>query len=110
VVVDPRRTETARLADEHHFIRPGTDVALVLAMAHVILGERLCDRHQVMDGLISPRLTGWDRRYLVDLLTGAQPNPPKAIGDIEAPIPKSENSIPRSLCDLPRDWAGFVVP
>src|ERR1700704_790781 len=26
VVVDPRRTETALAADEHHFIRPGTDV------------------------------------------------------------------------------------
>lgn len=25
VVIDPRRTETAELADEHHFIRPGTD-------------------------------------------------------------------------------------
>ena len=30
VVVDPRRTRTAEEADEHHFIRPGTD-ALLLA-------------------------------------------------------------------------------
>jgi anaerobic selenocysteine-containing dehydrogenase len=41
VVVDPRRTETARLADEHHFIRPDSDVHLLLAMANVILGEGL---------------------------------------------------------------------
>jgi anaerobic selenocysteine-containing dehydrogenase len=41
VVVDPRRTETARVADAHHFIRPGTDVFLLLAMLHVVLAERL---------------------------------------------------------------------
>ncbi|WP_370248697.1 molybdopterin-dependent oxidoreductase [Nocardioides sp.] len=39
VVIDPRRTETARIADEHHFVRPGTDAALVLAMLHVLLHE-----------------------------------------------------------------------
>ncbi|MCC6625604.1 MAG: molybdopterin-dependent oxidoreductase [Deltaproteobacteria bacterium] len=39
VVVDPRRTETARIADEHVFIRPGTDALLLLALAQVILHE-----------------------------------------------------------------------
>lgn len=39
VVVDPRRTETAARADEHHFIRPGTDVFLLLAMAQVLYAE-----------------------------------------------------------------------
>ncbi len=32
VVVDPRRTETARIADEHVFVRPGTDALVLLAM------------------------------------------------------------------------------
>ena len=32
VVIDPRRTETAKIADAHHFIRPGTDTALLLAL------------------------------------------------------------------------------
>ena len=41
VVIDPRRTETARLASEHHFIRPDTDVFLLLAMIRTILAERL---------------------------------------------------------------------
>jgi anaerobic selenocysteine-containing dehydrogenase len=36
VVVDPRRTETARLADQHVFIRPGTDALLLSAMLHVV--------------------------------------------------------------------------
>ncbi len=41
VVVDPRRTETARIADRHHFIRPGTDAFLLMALVHVILDEKL---------------------------------------------------------------------
>lgn len=39
VVVDPRRTETAKLADEHLFVRPATDAMLLLAMLNVILSE-----------------------------------------------------------------------
>ena len=41
VVIDPRRTETADLADEHVFVRPGSDVFLLAAMAHVIVEEGL---------------------------------------------------------------------
>jgi len=44
VVIDPRRSETARIADEHHFIRPGTDAFLLLAMVRTILAEGLEDR------------------------------------------------------------------
>jgi anaerobic selenocysteine-containing dehydrogenase len=43
VVVDPRRTETARLADRHHFIRPGTDAFLLMALLQVIVDEKLED-------------------------------------------------------------------
>jgi anaerobic selenocysteine-containing dehydrogenase len=41
VVIDPRRSETAELADEHHFVTPGTDAALLLAMCHVLFDEGL---------------------------------------------------------------------
>ena len=41
VVIDPRRTETAAIADEHHFIRPGTDVFLLLGMLHAVFDEAL---------------------------------------------------------------------
>jgi anaerobic dimethyl sulfoxide reductase subunit A len=45
ICVDPRRTETSRqLADEHIFIRPGTDAAALIAMAYVIVSENLRDR------------------------------------------------------------------
>ncbi len=39
IVVDPRHTETAAVADEHHFIRPGTDALLLLAMLHTLYQE-----------------------------------------------------------------------
>ena len=62
VVVDPRRTETAALADEHHFIRPGGDVFLLLSMLHVILAEGLDRRGALpsVDGL-SPIETAVER-------------------------------------------------
>jgi anaerobic selenocysteine-containing dehydrogenase len=41
VVVDPRRTETADVADEHVFIRPGGDVFLLLGMVHTLFAEKL---------------------------------------------------------------------
>src|SRR5512132_578042 len=43
VVIDPRRTRTAREADEHHFIRPGTDALLLLALVHTLFDESLAD-------------------------------------------------------------------
>lgn len=43
VVLDPRYTKTAALADEWHSIRPGTDMAFFLALSHVIIHERLYD-------------------------------------------------------------------
>lgn len=47
VVIDPYRTKTAGLADEHLAINPGTDAALALGMMHVILREGLEDREYI---------------------------------------------------------------
>lgn len=44
VVMDPRYTKTASMADEWHAIRPHTDMALMLAFAHVLIFEGLYDR------------------------------------------------------------------
>jgi anaerobic selenocysteine-containing dehydrogenase len=41
VLVDPRYNETARLADQHLFIRPGTDVLLLLSLLQVMFAEDL---------------------------------------------------------------------
>jgi anaerobic dimethyl sulfoxide reductase subunit A len=45
VCIDPRITTTSRqLADEHIFIRPSTDAAMLIAMAHVIVSDGLHDQ------------------------------------------------------------------
>ncbi|MEM8753153.1 MAG: molybdopterin oxidoreductase family protein, partial [Pseudomonadota bacterium] len=54
VVIDPRRTETAKKAAEHHFIRPETDAFLILAMVHEVFAhgaETLGDLADVVHGL-----------------------------------------------------------
>jgi anaerobic selenocysteine-containing dehydrogenase len=43
IVIDPYKTRTAALADEHLVINPGTDTALALSLMHVILREGLED-------------------------------------------------------------------
>ncbi|HWW44760.1 MAG TPA: molybdopterin-dependent oxidoreductase, partial [Acidimicrobiia bacterium] len=53
VVVDPRRTKTAEEADEHLFIRPGTDALFLAAVAHTLVAEGLAD-----PGHLRPHLDG----------------------------------------------------
>jgi len=43
VVIDPRRTRTAALADEHHPIRPGRDAHFLAALVHTVVEEGLAD-------------------------------------------------------------------
>jgi len=47
VVIDPIRTRTAALADQHLTINPGSDLALALGLMHVIIGEKLYDADYV---------------------------------------------------------------
>ena len=55
VVVDPRRTRTAEEANEHVFLRPGTDALLLAAMVHVLCAEKL-----VRPGRLAEHLSGHD--------------------------------------------------
>ena len=55
VVVDPRRTETAKAAHEHHFVRPGTDALVLLAMLHTLFAEDLTSPPSYVDGLDAVR-------------------------------------------------------
>lgn len=54
VVLDPRRTETAAIADEHHFIRPGTDALFLAALLNVLFAEGLA-----RPGHMLPLVEGW---------------------------------------------------
>jgi anaerobic selenocysteine-containing dehydrogenase len=69
VVVDPRRTRTARAADEHVSIRPGTDALLLAAMAQTLFADGL-----VALGELAPHVSGVDRVAEV-----VAPYPPEAV-------------------------------
>ena len=53
VVIDPRRTETAELASEHHFITPGTDALFLLGILNTLFSEDLVRPRQ-----LAPFVTG----------------------------------------------------
>ncbi len=55
IVIDPCQTRTARLADWHIPIHPGTDTALVLGMMHVIFAEKLEDRAYIAEHTLGAR-------------------------------------------------------
>ncbi|MFD8130660.1 molybdopterin oxidoreductase family protein [Streptomyces mirabilis] len=46
-VIDPRTTRTAKLADRHVTIRPGTDALLLAAMTYVLFEEKLVDLREL---------------------------------------------------------------
>ncbi len=57
VVVDPRRTRTADIADEWVAIQPGTDAAWLMALLHVVFeaGPRLGELDAMVDGIDAVR-------------------------------------------------------
>jgi anaerobic selenocysteine-containing dehydrogenase len=57
LVVDPRRTETSSVADEHVFLRPGTDALFFFALLHVVFAERL-STSAARGGRLAPWLVG----------------------------------------------------
>ncbi len=83
VVIDPRRTETADLADAHHAIRPGTDALLVLALLQVIFSESLAKPNAVAaftDGLDAIRELS--ARFTPERVSAATGIAPQAIRTI----------------------------
>ena len=49
VVIDPRFTETAQLASEHHYITPGSDALFLLAILNTLFAENLADPGHLAD-------------------------------------------------------------
>ena len=70
IVVDPRRTETAKIADAHYFVKPGTDTALLVGILKSIFDSGQVDTSRV-DALlddswsaIEPAIAGFDMDQL----------------------------------------------
>ncbi len=89
VLVDPRKTETAAWADEHHFIRPGGDAALLFAMIHVLFEEDRVDAWAV-DTVASGRET---------LAQLAKRFPPERVAPAIGLFPETIRRLARELAD-----------
>ncbi|MDF9620468.1 molybdopterin-dependent oxidoreductase [Pseudomonas entomophila] len=75
VVVDPRRSETAAMADTHLFIRPGGDAALLCGVLHTLFAEDLGrGSHLPVNGLEQVReaITPFDAGAMSELCGVAQ--------------------------------------
>jgi anaerobic selenocysteine-containing dehydrogenase len=93
VVIDPRRSRTAEEADEHHFIRPGTDAQLLFALAHVLFEEGLADP--------GPRLTEMTEGLeLVRELAAAFS--PEAVAEVCGIAAEEIRRMARELAGAPR--------
>ncbi|WP_165986611.1 molybdopterin dinucleotide binding domain-containing protein [Streptomyces sp. YIM 98790] len=90
-VVDPRRTRTARLADRHVAIRPGTDALLLAALARTLFAEDL-----VRPGPLADHLTGLDT--LREALAGYTPESVAPACDVP---PEEIRAMARELAAAP---------
>ncbi|MFC8101461.1 molybdopterin oxidoreductase family protein [Streptomyces sp. NPDC057363] len=90
-VIDPRRTRTARLADRHVAIRPGTDALLLAAMAHVLFEEDLVDL-----GALTPYAEGKDE--VRDAVRDFTPESVAAACDVDADVTRA---LARELAAAP---------
>jgi len=91
VLVDPRRSETAELAHEHHFIRPGTDPLLLAALLHCLIAE---GRVRVED--LAPQLRGLDA-----LETAVADFPPGAVAERVGIAEETIREMARTFADAP---------
>ncbi|WP_432184625.1 molybdopterin-dependent oxidoreductase [Streptomyces tendae] len=81
-VVDPRRTRTAKLADRHVAIRPGTDALLLAAMTHVLYEEDLVDL-----GSLAPHVEGLGE--VRDAVRDFTPESVAAACDVDADVTRA---------------------
>ena len=91
VVIDPRLTATAQRADEHHFIRPGTDGLLLAALVGTIF-----DEDRVRLGRLEPIVDGLD--VVRRAVAGFPPEAEAARTGIEAPVIRA---LARAFADAP---------
>jgi anaerobic selenocysteine-containing dehydrogenase len=92
VVVDPRRSRTARVADTHHFIRPGTDALLLFALVNTLFAEDL-----VRLGRLADHTNG-----VAEVRAAAVPFTPEAVAGPTGIAPGAIRDLARDLATAER--------
>ncbi len=95
VVVDPRRTETAQMADEHLFLRPGTDALLLLAMLQVFFADGLASAAH-----LQPHAVGLEkvRRACADVTPELVAGPTGLPADVIRRLAREFAAAPSAVC------------
>jgi anaerobic selenocysteine-containing dehydrogenase len=94
VVVDPRRSETARIADDHLAIRPGTDALFLFSLVHVLFEEGLVDEPSVSEranGVGAVRDLA--REFSPETVAGATGIAPDAVRELARRFGASETAV-----------------
>lgn len=91
VVIDPRRSETAKVADEHHFIVPGSDALLLLAILDVLFTEKLARPTALCEGLDELRAIA--SKFPPDRVTKATGIDSDTIRRIARELAKAEHAV-----------------
>ncbi|MGW8728226.1 molybdopterin oxidoreductase family protein [Streptomyces sp. NPDC055808] len=90
-VVDPRRTRTAKLADRHVAIRPGTDALLLASIAQVLFEEKLTAL-----GTLEAQVQG-----VPEVAAATREFTPEAVGPVCDVEPETIRAIARELAAAP---------
>ena len=95
VVIDPRKTETAKIADEHHFIRPGSDTAFFLGLLLSLDKANLVSPNHLANMLDDGWLKAWEeiRKFDLDGLSYHCGISVEAMNNIAAEIGSGKPSI-----------------
>jgi anaerobic selenocysteine-containing dehydrogenase len=70
VLLDPRRTETAKVIDRHYFIQPATDVFFLLALINTLAADNLLRPHELADPEEVRQLCALAADYTPDAVAG----------------------------------------
>ena len=93
VVIDPRRTETAEIADQHISIRPGTDPYFLLAIINVLFAENLVRlRHLESKVRGIETIRALAAEYPPELVTAACTVPPDVIRQLAREFARSDSA------------------
>ena len=98
VVIDPRRTETAAVASEHLFIKPGADAYFLLSVCHVLFEEGLVDL-----GRLAEFTVGVDEIEEV-----AREYSPEAVANATGIDPEVTRRVVREFCASKGAWYGRI--
>lgn len=89
IVVDPRKTETAKIASEHLYIRPNTDVFFYLSFLHEVIQQ---------DGADQKRVKQYSKGYK-ELIELAQKWPSERTGEVTGISPETLRNLVKTYLD-----------